>query len=45
MSRAAEILAGLYRDGKVTIDGLRRAVRDSVINEAEFEDITGEVYI
>lgn len=42
MSRKAQILDKMYKQGKVTIDGLRQAVEDGVITEAEFEEITGE---
>lgn len=41
MSRRAKALAELYRRGKVTEAGLRRAVTDGTITEAEFEAITG----
>lgn len=44
MSRAALILAGLYRRGKVSTEGLRQAVTDGVITEAEYREITGEIY-
>ena len=39
MSKKAEILAKMYRAGKVTQDGLRKAVYDGVITEAEYSQI------
>lgn len=44
MSARAKILADLYRRGKVTEDGLRKAVIDGTITEEEFELITGKPY-
>ena len=44
MSRKAQVLQKLYKDGEVTVDGLEQAVRDKVITPAEFEEITGEPY-
>lgn len=42
MSEKAKILQNLYSTGKVTKEGLRKAVSDSVITEEEFELITGD---
>ena len=41
MSPKARAMQNLYRRGKVTIEGLRKAVADGVITEAEFTVITG----
>ena len=42
MSKRAEVLKRLYDSGRVTVDGLRKAVTDGVITEAEFSEIIGE---
>lgn len=39
MSNAAKTLDNLYRRGKVTEEGLRQAVEDGVITEAEYNTI------
>lgn len=44
MSARARALANLYRRGKVTKDGLRKAVLDGIITEAEYAEIAGEEY-
>lgn len=44
MSARAKALQNLYRRGKVTKDGLRNAVRDGIITEDEYAEITGEAY-
>jgi hypothetical protein len=44
MSARAKALASLYRRKKITIQGLKEAVSDKVITEAEYELITGETY-
>lgn len=44
MSARAKAMANLYRNGRVTIDGLKQAVVDGVITVAEYEIITGEIY-
>lgn len=44
MSPRARALQTLYRRGKVTIEGLRRAVEDETITAQEFEMITGIPY-
>ena len=41
MSRKAMILKKLYDAGRVTEEGLRKAVADGVITEAEYKEITG----
>ena len=42
MSAKAKALMNLYRRGKVTIEGLQKAVQDGVITEAEYHLIIGE---
>lgn len=44
MSAKARALQTLYRRGKVTIEGLRKAVHDGVITPDEFMIIAGEEY-
>ena len=44
MSIAARVLQRMYQAGRVTIDGLADAVRDGVITEAEFAEITGTLH-
>ena len=40
MSTKAKILQRLYKAGKVSYEGLEQAVRDGVITEDEFREIT-----
>lgn len=42
MSSRAKILQRLYKQGRITKDGLLQAVIDGVITEAEYEKIVGE---
>lgn len=42
MSRKAITMKRLFDAGKISIDGLRRAVNDGVITVAEFKEISGE---
>ncbi len=44
MNPRAKALQNLFRRGKVTIDGVRKAVADGTITAAEFKLITGEDY-
>lgn len=44
MSTKAKALENLYRRNKITEDGLRKAVFDGVITEAEFYEITNKIY-
>jgi len=41
MSPKAKALQNLYRRGKITVDGLRKAITDGVITKEEFMLITG----
>ena len=44
MSAKAKAVYTLYRAKRITLDGVRQAVADGLITEAEFTKITGEVY-
>ena len=44
MSAKAKAIRTLYRAKRITIDGVRQAVVDGLITEAEYTEITGEVY-
>jgi len=39
MSRKAEILKKLYKEGKITVEGLKKAVEDGVITQEEYLQI------
>lgn len=45
MSARAKALQTLYKRGKVTIEGLRKAVVDGVITPEEFKLIAGTDYV
>ena len=42
MSARAKALFNLYKRGKVTIEGLQKAVQDGVITQDEYNIIVGE---
>ena len=42
MGTRAKAMNNLYRRNKVTKEGLKQAVMDGVITEAEYREITGE---
>lgn len=42
MSPKAKALQNLYKRGKITIEGLQKAVEDGIITEAEYHLIVGE---
>jgi hypothetical protein len=44
MSVKAKAIRTLYRAKRITIDGVRQAVVDGIITEAEYQTITGECY-
>lgn len=44
MSVKAKAIQTLYRAKRITIDGVRQAVVDGLITEAEFKIIVGEDY-
>ena len=43
MSPRARALQNLYRRGKITIEGLQKAVEDGVITQEEYEIIVNSV--
>lgn len=45
MSVKAKAIRTLYRAKRITVEGVRKAVVDRVITDAEFEKITGEPYV
>jgi hypothetical protein len=44
MSAKAKAIRTLYRAKRITIEGVKQAVVDGLITEAEFKTITGEEY-
>lgn len=44
MSAKAKAVRTIFRAKRITIDGVRQAVVDGLITEAEYKTITGEVY-
>ena len=44
MTAKAKAIKTLYRAKRITIEGVRQAVVDKIITEAEFSAITGETY-
>lgn len=44
MSAKAKAIRTLYRAKRITIEGVKQAVDDGIITEAEYQQITGEVY-
>lgn len=44
MSVKAKAVRTLYRAKRITIDGVRKAVEDGLITEAEYQEITGKGY-
>jgi len=44
MSAKAKAIRTLYRAKRITIEGVKQAVVDGIITEAEYTQITGEVY-
>lgn len=44
MNNIAKAINTLYKAKRITIDGVRQAVVDGVITEAEYALITGENY-
>ncbi len=44
MSTKAKAIKTLYRAKRITIDGVKQAVIDKLITEAEYAEITGEAY-
>lgn len=44
MSAKAKAINTLYKVKRITIEGVRKAVVDGVITEAQFVEITGQEY-
>lgn len=44
MSPKAKAIRTLFRAKRITLDGVRQAVTDGIITEAEYKQITGESY-
>lgn len=44
MSTKAKAIRTLYRAKRITIEGVRQAVKDILITEADFKEITGQDY-
>jgi hypothetical protein len=44
MSAQAKAVRTLYRAKRITIEGVKPAVKDGLITAAEYEIITGEIY-
>lgn len=45
MSAKAKAVRTLYRAKRITIEGVKQAVKDGLITAAEYEIITGEIYV
>lgn len=44
MSAKAKAIKTLYKAKRITIEGVKQAVIDGIITEAEYKEITGEEY-
>ena len=44
MSVKAKAIRTLYRAKRITLDGVKQAVLDGIITEAEYTEITGKEY-
>lgn len=44
MSIKAKAIKTLYKAKRITLDGVKQAVKDGIITEAEYKEITGKVY-
>ena len=45
MSAQAKAVRTLYRAKRITIEGVKQAVKDGLITAEEYEIITGAVYV
>ena len=45
MSVKAKAIRTLYRAKRITIEGVKQAVKDGLITAAEYAIITGEAYV
>lgn len=41
----AKAIKTLYRAKRITLDGVKRAVKDGIITTAEYAEITGKSYV
>lgn len=44
MSNIAKAILTLYKAKRITLDGVKKAVKDGVITEAQYKEITGDDY-
>lgn len=44
MNAKAKAIQTLYRAKRITLDGVKKAVKDGIITEAQYKEITGEIY-
>ena len=44
MSIKAKAIKTLYKAKRITLDGVKQAVKDGIITEVEYKEITGEQY-
>ena len=44
MSAKAKAIRTLFRAKRITLDGVKKSVADGIITEAEYHEITGEVF-
>lgn len=44
MSAKAKAIRTLYKAKRITIDGVRQAVKEGIITAAEYKEITGDNY-
>ena len=44
MNARAKAIKTLYKAKRITLDGVKKAVADKLITEAEYTEITGEQY-
>lgn len=44
MSKKAKAILTLYKTKRITLEGVKKAVKDGIITEGEYKEITGEVY-
>lgn len=45
MSAKAKAIKTLFKAKRITLDGVKRAVKDGIITETEYKEITGEAHV
>ena len=45
MSAKAKAIKTLYNANRITLDGVKQSVKDGIITETEYKEITGEAYV